>query len=455
MVFSKLTKTKGNTMSIEKKCITKGEQIENFFGVVCGQYGHESGLVKRQSPLTASKLAQGLILGSLKTPTASLNEFCQVLSELDVDISASGLHDRLNANTVQFLAQLTGYALEKWHDKQKIAVAVLQRFAAVRIVDSSQIKLPDALADYFPGTTHKRAKASMKVTLCYELLRGRFEAIEIEAGKRPDQTNPVYKQDAMANTLTIADLGFFNQDSFDELHQQGAYFLSRLKLQAGVYDMSDSLKALVLADRLPDQVGAHGDCQVYLGSKKRIPVRLIYERLPEKVVAQRQRKARAAAKRRGATCSQWLLDLLAWTLYVTNVPQSLASADELRMLYRLRWQIELIFKLWKSYAKLDVIGQWRLERVLCQFYARLLALLLFQWLVMAHRWTPAGELSLPKALQFLQGTTDRLLAAIQKGASMLDVYLHDLHRGFQRFARKHKRRKNPSTLALLVRLSEP
>jgi hypothetical protein len=56
-----------------KECTTtKVLAIETFFGKVCGQYGHESGLVKRQSTLTASKMAQALVLGSVKTPTRPL-----------------------------------------------------------------------------------------------------------------------------------------------------------------------------------------------------------------------------------------------------------------------------------------------------------------------------------------------------------------------------------------------
>ena len=438
-------------MSIEKKCNTKGEQIDNFFGKVCGQYGYESGLVERKSELSASKLAQGLILGSLKTPTATLNQFCQVLEELDVSISESGLHYRLNAKTVTFMEKLTAYALAQWHDKQAIDIELLRRFRAVRLLDSSQFKLPDALADYFRGTT----KASMKVSLCYEFISGRFEAIELASGKRPDQTNPVMTQDILPGSLTITDLGFFNQDVFDQFHQQGAYFLSRLKLQAGVYDRPDSPKQLELARLLSHKTGTHGECRVYLGSQKRIPVRLIYERLPKAVIEKRRRKAKAAAKRQGKTCATWVLDLLAWTFYVTNIPESLASADELRALYRLRWQIELIFKLWKSYARLDAIGKWRLERVLCQFYARLLALLLFQWLAMAHRWTAGGELSLPKALQFMQSKADRLILALQIGWRELDRQFLSIQNGFRRFAIKQKRRKHPSTLDLLVRVSEP
>jgi hypothetical protein len=442
-------------MSIEKQCSTKGEKLSDFFGAVCGRLGHESGVVQRQSPLTASKLAQGLILGSLKTGTATLNQFCQVLADLDVNISESGLHYRLNAKTVQFMERLTAYALEHWHEQQPIAIELLPRFAAVRIVDSSQITLPTTLASHFPGVGRDGNAASMKVSLSYEFLTGRIEALRLEAGKRPDQTNPLAIQAQAAGSLTIMDLGFYNQNTFAQFAKQSTFFLSRLKLQAGVYATPTSANALVLARHLPSTTAARGECQVYLGSKQRLPVRLLYERLPPAVIQQRRRKAKAAAKKRGKTCSQWYLDLLAWTLYVTNIPAALASADELRPLYRLRWQIELIFKLWKSYAHLDVVGPWRLERVLCQFYARLLALLLFHWLAMSQRWTSSGELSLPKAFQFLQGKADQLLTAIQAGRWAIDRLCHRIQRGFRRFALKQKRRASPSTLDLLILLSEP
>lgn len=454
MVFSKLTKTKENTVSIEQEYSTKAKQIETFFGKVCGQYAHESGLVERQSPLTGSKLAQGLILGSLKTPTATLNQFCQVLDDLGIDISESGLHYRLNAQTVVFMEKLTKYALDHWYEKQAIPIDLLRRFSAIWLTDSSQIRLSEALAAFFSGSGRGNAKASMKVTVSYEFISGRFEAIEVEAGKHPDQINPVMKQAITAGMLVICDLGFFNQNLFAEFDQKDVYFLSRLKLQAGLYEQEDSPKQIDLSQILPDTVGACGEFKLYLGSQKRVAVRLIYERLPDKIVAQRRRKAKADAKKRGKTCQQWVLDMLAWSLYVSNVPEAIASPEELILLYRLRWQIELVFKLWKSYAKLNVMGNWRVERVLCQFYARLLGLLLFQWLAIAYRWTSDGELSLPKAFKFLQAKADSLIIAIQVSWHEVDKQLQLIQDMFRRFALKQKRRNKTSTLEQLFHLSE-
>ena len=56
------------------------------------------------------------------------------------------------------------------------------------------------------------------------------------------------------------------------------------------------------------------------------------------------------------------------------------------MLLRERWQMEILYKLWKQYARID---QWRTTnpwRVLCELYAKLIGLLLQHWLIILFAW---------------------------------------------------------------------
>jgi hypothetical protein len=58
------------------------------------------------------------------------------------------------------------------------------------------------------------------------------------------------------------------------------------------------------------------------------------------------------------------------------VPADRLKAEYVDVIYSLRWQIELVFKLWKSHLCLD---EWRTHqpwRVLCEVYAKLLAILI-------------------------------------------------------------------------------
>jgi hypothetical protein len=58
-----------------------------------------------------------------------------------------------------------------------------------------------------------------------------------------------------------------------------------------------------------------------------------------------QKKGRHPSKRHLAVAD--------WTILVTNMPSNMLTADEALTVMRTRWQIELIFKLWKSVNSLD------------------------------------------------------------------------------------------------------
>jgi len=93
-----------------------------------------------------------------------------------------------------------------------------------------------------------------------------------------------------------------------------------------------------------------------------------------------------------------------------------------------------------------------LARVLCQFYARLLGLILFHWSVAPYRSIPSGEISLPKAFAVFQRFALRFMDVMRLHARGLAQLLQRLADDFQRFALKTIRQKSPSTLQLLIRI---
>lgn len=186
----------------------------------------------------------------------------------------------------------------------------------------------------------------------------------------------------------------------------GAFFLSRLSFNVNVYltvDADEPVKLIPHINRFSNG-GKTMEFNVFLGQKQRIPIRLIVYRLPSEVYRKRQKAAIKAAKRKGRSISLSYLKFLKYTFYITNVPANLWSMEAIGTVYRLRWQVELTFKHWKSLFRINVLQGTRTERILCLIYGRLIVILVAQRLLALASTQAAGqqrELSFTKALHWL------------------------------------------------------
>jgi hypothetical protein len=209
-----------------------------------------------------------------------------------------------------------------------------------------------------------------------------------------------------------------------------------------------------LADWLDKQAADRSivDQWVFVGDDDRLPVRLVAYRLSPAQVAKRRRQAHHNARKKKRQVTQRHLRLLAWGLMITNVPSALLPAEALITLYRVRWQIELFFKLCKSQFRLAVVGPWRRQRLLCQLYARLIGIVLFQWLIAPWRFLDEGELSPVKAFPIVRRQALPLLGALRAGGDGLADILAQMSDDFLRYALKTSRKKSPSTFGLLEQL---
>ena len=144
--------------------------------------------------------------------------------------------------------------------------------------------------------------------------------------------------------------------------------------------------ALRLEALLPQQVGCRIDQQVLLGQTAQIPCRLIAERVPEPVAEQRRERLLETARRRQEAVREAAWDLADWTLYLTNATPDLLDAQACLMLGRYRWQIELLFKLWKSGLQLAQSRSDHPWRILCEIYAKLIAVIVQHWLLLVGCW---------------------------------------------------------------------
>jgi hypothetical protein len=207
------------------------------------------------------------------------------------------------------------------------------------------------------------------------------------------------------------------------------------------------LLALLEAQRT-DQV----DLPIRLGATHRLPARLLAVRVPQEVADQRRRRLRAEARRKGRAVSAARLALAAWTLLVTNVPAEVLSLREALVLARTRWQIELLFKLWKSHGRVDKSRSTKPWRVLCEVYAKLLAMVVQHWLFLVSCWAYPDR-SLPKAAQTVQKHALHLASAFGETPLLMRA-IATIQRCLAAGCRMNRRKKAPNTYQLLLDLSD-
>jgi hypothetical protein len=434
----------------QNKYSRQREQLEQFLEKRVEEVSRATGFVQRQRKISGVIFVQALVLSWLERPTASLNEIRQSCAEMGVQVSESAIQQRLNDKAVKLLSSLFQEALGLLPKTRQVPEQVLRPFSAVYVLDSTTLTLPERLKGLFAGCGGNASAAAVKIRLSFDYLRSRIQACEVVSGREADQSCQQHVALAQVGSLHLFDLGFFKVQVFEALAQAQAYFISRLLPQTGLYQLNAAEPAFDLESALSQTSDSLLDIELALGQLTRLPVRLIAQKLPEAVVAERRRKAKRRAVRHGQTCSARHLRLLGWSLFITNIPHTWLDAQQVILVYRVRWQIELLFKLCKSQAHLHDVGQCGPHRFLCQLYARLLGILLFQWMLLDVPFDPSAEPSLPKAFAIVQRYAARLRDALSHHDAALPALLEKLDCALRRFALKQKRRKNPSTLARLL-----
>lgn len=180
------------------------------------------------------------------------------------------------------------------------------------------------------------------------------------------------------------------------------------------------------------------DRPVLLGAQQRWPVRLLATRV------------RAAARAAGHAVGAARLRRCGWTVLLTTVPAARLTLREALVLARARWQIELLFKLWKSHLRVD---EWRSTnpwRIRTAVYAKLLAALVQHWLVLVGCWHHPDR-SLVTAAQAIRAHAPHLAATFAAYPQLCQA-LQAVARSLATAGRLTKRQIAPSTSQLLLAL---
>lgn len=353
------------------------ERLQTLFGEVADQLAREVGFVRRERTVTGSSFAQALVFGFLGNSQSSMEELSQSFTNCSGrGISRQALDERFTARAAWFMERLVQAAIrEVWRGRPQES-ELLQRFAGVYVLDSTVIRLPAALLAVWAGC----GESSVKVHVCVELLRGGLEQVVLTHGRVHDQNPNLPSLALPAASVRLADLGYFKLDTLAALAACETFWVSRYKGGTGVWDAEGQVLQLPdFLEHQPSLLHQPLDLSIQLGQAERLACRLIAIRAPQALVQERLARLREWERKHQTRASPDRYRLCQWTLYVTNLPPALLHATEVAALYGLRWQIELIFKLWKNQLQLDEWNTANPWRILCELYAKLLAILIQHW----------------------------------------------------------------------------
>jgi hypothetical protein len=416
------------------------------------QLAHETGCIERERKLTGADLAQTLVFGWLSKADATLDMLTQVAAEREVRISAAGLSKRFTPEAATFFQRVLHRMAQVRMRAEAVPIALLQRFRAVVVEDSSCVVLPSELVEVWRGCGGRgsMSAAAVKLHVRWDLVSGELHGPLLTDGRVPDVRSPFKDTPLPAESLYLADLGYFDlawlKHSTTQARGEKRRFLMRLKQQTQLFWRTG--KRVELRGILPQQVGqtaAHG---VQVGAQARLRARLILVRVPQEVAAQRRERLQEEARKDGRVVSEEQWYLAQWIILITNVPAAHLSIAEALVLVRLRWQIELLFKLWKTGGNVDASRSTNPWRILCEFYAKVIAMLIQHWLLILGCWHDPHR-SLVKAAVVVRQAAIRLLAALQGEASVTQV-VRAIQRAMRSGCRVNMRKKYPTTSQLLL-----
>lgn len=325
--------------------------------------------------------------------------------ELGIEISKQALHKRFNEYAVAFLST----ALEKLLQQQlqNSAIKLLDNeFNRVLIKDSVCFQVHESMAEFYPGSGGSGSKAAIRIQFEFDLLSGRITDISISAFNEQDAKDSLATiENVKEGDLIIRDLAYMSLTVLKKIIKKLALYLCRPNTNVKMYELKNGNYVEINFNGIVKYMKKHKisfmEKDVYCGINEKLKTRLILHLLPAEELAKRLRKARKNAKKKGnGNLSKNYKARAGLNLFITNASKEQIPAENVWPIYRLRWQIELMFKIWKSICQIEKIKKVNKERLECHIYSKLIFIVLgwkMVWMVAKNMYRISG-----KALSFFK-----------------------------------------------------
>jgi hypothetical protein len=193
--------------------------------------------------------------------------------------------------------------------------------------------------------------------------------------------------------LVLGDAGYCTPAGIEYVSQQRAQVLVRVNPhnlpifgpRGHNWDLLLRLRQL--------RVGRAGEWKVSVhGPQQAVPGRICALRKSEQGIRKAQRRLRRRARGNAAKLPSETLEYAKYVIVFTTLPSAAAKAEEVLQWYRVRWQIELVFKRLKSLVQLGHLPKYDESSSRAWLYGKMLTALLAQKLARVGTLSPWGYL---------------------------------------------------------------
>jgi hypothetical protein len=359
-----------------------------------------------------------LCFKTLDASQQSLEDCCsEYLCDNGVGIRKQSLDQKFNPRTVDFLKGVLSL-LPVGQDTSP-NTPLLNRFSNIYIQDGTRFGLPQAYQGDFPGFGHLN-KAGAQLQAVYDYKNGNLVQIDLCEGKRADAKFSLDCEWITENSLVIRDLGYFSIAGLAEIEKKGAFYISKVNSRTSLFrkegESSVRLDVAKLVRHLRGKNITSMKTQLYIGKENRVLANAIIQLVPEQLAAERIRKAGEKSRSRAWQTSD---EYRAWAhinLYITNLSPENIAIEDIASIYKLRWQIELMFKTWKSHHRIHLYKYMKRERFESYVYASLIGYIIqhrfYHYFNIAHYQAGKGltsMLKVSKVFLLLKGQFKMLL----------------------------------------------
>ena len=321
--------------------------------------GKQSGFMKRRRHVTPQKFCMALVSALGAGTTNSIADIHRQFNHMhSTDIKLKPFHKQLvKMAAPEFMREVFEKALAlHLPDMFAIREKCQDIFKRIILQDGTSFAVHEDLILHFPGRFNDNSPAAVELHVTYDVFKGQPDCVNLTEDTAPER-DYLPSPASLSGCLFMADAGYFSKIYIQQLQDACAYFIMR---------MSNSINPMAICTKT-QQVKP---LKTWLKALPGAGVLDLDVQWPNGPVYRCVAFAALDHKKRNV-------------LVCTNLDREQFPAAVVGDLYRVRWQIELLFKEWKSMNNLNKFDTSHATIVETLIWGSLLVATLKRWLINA------------------------------------------------------------------------